>query len=75
MACVVNAVEVYLDEPDVKVTWIADQNCLRVEWKAQPSAESYQQVLAMQQHIIRKHHCTKLFFDTKALRNNTSQVN
>ncbi len=43
-----------------KIMWIAEGNCLHVEWKADPTAEGLNKVLVIQRHIIRKYGCTKV---------------
>jgi hypothetical protein len=60
--------EVYLDQPYAKIMWIADGNCLHVEWKSTPTDEGLHAVLIIQRHIIRKYGCTKVVIDNKGLK-------
>jgi hypothetical protein len=60
--------KVYLDQPYAKIMWLADGNCLHVEWKAAPTEEGLNEVLFIQRHIIRTYGCTKVVVDNKGLK-------
>lgn len=58
--------KIYFDQPYAKIMWIAEGNCLHVEWKADPTAEGLNEVLVIQRHIIRKYGCTKVVINNKS---------
>jgi hypothetical protein len=66
--------KIYFDQPYAKITWIAEGNCLHILWKDLTSPENQQLVAEAQKQAIRTHGCTKLVFNTQALRKAVAQV-
>jgi hypothetical protein len=60
--------KIYLDQSFATIKWIAEGNCLHIEWKSEPTTESFNEVLAVQRHIIRKYGCTKVVVTNKSLK-------
>ena len=66
--------KVYLDQPHVRIMWLAQDNSMHVEWKSNPSSEIYEEALAIQRQVIRAHGCLKVVFDNKGLKNGSAAI-
>jgi hypothetical protein len=56
----VSRTKVYLDQPYVKIMWVASDNSIHVEWRSTTTQENYLEALTIQADVIKKHHCQKI---------------